>query len=410
MITAQEAAAKWNVNVRRVQEYCKQGKIPGAYRFGKSWMLPADSLRPIDGRRKVVKAAPKETLSMPRKTPMLVMTNLYHTPGCAEAASRALSHNPEAQKLFDAEIAYCRGDIDTVYQYAQYFLDHHTGIYAVLGAGMLLAHCAVWRGDVNLWNKAKLHMASAPFKTDADIDAIALAHVVVDSGVFDPRGFPEWFERGCFEPLPHDAYPAAKVYYGKLLYMVAYGVASKTFELEGIQGLALMRAITNTLEPMISQSMVDGTIIVEIHLRLLCAIAYHLTGNDKLAIEHADRAIALALPDKLYGILAEHRRGLDSFLDNRLALVDEQAAAAVKKLYKQYHAGLSALSGIVRNRYIASHLTSREREIAKLIAFGLTAKEVADRLHISESTVKQATLIVKQKTGVNKRSEFAYIL
>lgn len=410
MITAQKAAEKWNIHVRRVQEYCKQGKIPGAQRFGTHWMVPADAIKPADGRRKVTKEAPRETLSMPRKTPMLVMTNLYHTPGSAEAASKELARNPEAQKLFDAEIAYCRGDIDAVYQYAQYFLDHHTGLYAVLGAGMLLAYCAVWRGDVNLWNKAKLHIASAPFKTDADIDAIALTNVLVDSTALNSGRFPEWFERGCFERLPFDSYPAAKVYYGKMLYMAGYAVASKQWELEGIHGLALMRIIPNTLEPMIAQARADSTTIVEIHLRMLCAIAYHYTGRDELANEYTDRAIALALPDKLYGILAEYRRPFERMLDERLTRISPEAARKVAALYNQYHKGISTLSGIVRNRYIATNLTAREREVAKLISFGLTAKEIADRLHISESTVKQATLIIKQKTGINKRTEFAYIL
>ena len=71
---------------------------------------------------------------------------------------------------------------------------------------------------------------------------------------------------------------------------------------------------------------------------------------------------------------------------------------------------MATISGIVRKRYVAPNLTIREREIAKLIVFGLSTKEIAQKLYISESTVKQAVLTVKQKTGINKRSEFAYIL
>ena len=50
-MTAQEAALKWNVSLRRVQDYCKRGKVPGAERFGANWMLPADAAKPADGRR-----------------------------------------------------------------------------------------------------------------------------------------------------------------------------------------------------------------------------------------------------------------------------------------------------------------------------------------------------------------------
>jgi len=97
-------------------------------------------------------------------------------------------------------------------------------------------------------------------------------------------------------------------------------------------------------------------------------------------------------------------------LEERLALADEGAVAKVKELYKTYSAGWSKLSGKVRNRSIAANLTAREREVAKLAAFGFTTREIASMLFIAESTVKQTVLKVVQKTGVKDRSEFSSIL
>ena len=91
-------------------------------------------------------------------------------------------------------------------------------------------------------------------------------------------------------------------------------------------------------------------------------------------------------------------------------MISEAAADEVKRLYAVYSIGWSRLSGAVRNRYIASNLTPREREVAKLAAFGYTSKEIAAMLYISESTVKQTVLRVVQKTGVKDRSEFSSIL
>ena len=79
-------------------------------------------------------------------------------------------------------------------------------------------------------------------------------------------------------------------------------------------------------------------------------------------------------------------------------------------MYKKYIVNWSKISGIVRNRTVAANLTVREREVAKLSAFGFTVKEIAARLYISESTVKQTIFNVIQKTGINDRSEFASIL
>ena len=52
-MTAKEAALKWDITPRQVQLLCAKGKIPGATRFGKAWVIPADTEKPKDGRQKV---------------------------------------------------------------------------------------------------------------------------------------------------------------------------------------------------------------------------------------------------------------------------------------------------------------------------------------------------------------------
>jgi excisionase family DNA binding protein len=51
-MTAQQAAEKWGVSLRWVQTYLKNGRIDGAIRFGRAWMIPKDTEKPVDGRLK----------------------------------------------------------------------------------------------------------------------------------------------------------------------------------------------------------------------------------------------------------------------------------------------------------------------------------------------------------------------
>lgn len=51
-ISVKEAAEKWDVSVRWVQKFCAEGRIPDVIRFGHSWMIPKDAVRPYDLRRK----------------------------------------------------------------------------------------------------------------------------------------------------------------------------------------------------------------------------------------------------------------------------------------------------------------------------------------------------------------------
>jgi len=405
-----EVAALWGITPRRLQTLCAQGKIQGATRFGRAWMIPKSTPKPADGRTKAartVKHSPD--MPMPRKTPCLHLTNLYNAPGCAEKAIESLSENHEAQTLFAAEIAYSRGQIDKVYDSANYLLEKHSGFYAVLCGGMLLAQCAIWRGDLHMWRKAKVHISEANAKDDREREIIALTICAVDSMLYNVKDFPDWFKIGCFEMLHKDSLPAAKVYYAKYLYATGHGLASKTIELEGISGLALMGLLPATMEPMISQAMADNTVIAEIYLRLTCAVTYHFSKNTAQAIRHIDRAIALALPDKLYGILAEYCRTLGGLLENRLKDVDENAWEEVNLLFKRYLENWSKLGSQITGRQVIANLSKQQREVARLAAFKLSDAEISTRLHMSVSGVKQAIRTIKQRSGL-ERDDFAAIL
>lgn len=51
-ITASEIAERWKISQRRVQVLCAEGRIPGVFKLGESWAIPADSEKPKDTRFK----------------------------------------------------------------------------------------------------------------------------------------------------------------------------------------------------------------------------------------------------------------------------------------------------------------------------------------------------------------------
>ncbi len=402
-ITVKDAAEKWGVSTRRVQILCAQDRIKGAYRFGRSWMIPAGAVLPNAYRTE------EEKMPMPRRSPFLDMTDLYNKAGGADECAEMLINRPEAHTLFEAQLAYRRGEIDKVYDRARFFLTSRSGFYAILGGGMLLAQCAIWRGDITLWSEAKKHICEAPCQTKEERDIISLSLAIIDSSIYDNKDYPEWFKTGNFEVLPADAHPAAKVFYVKYLYMAAFAIAAGQIQLEGVQGLALMKMIPNTIEPLITQAVVDKTVIPEIYLRMSCAVAYHNSGEREKAIKHIDKAISLALPDKLYGILTEYIRHFNGLLEERLLLADEKALAAVSELYDRYRLGWAKLSGQVRKKQIATNLTPREHEVAKLKTFGFKPKQIGEMLYLSESMVRYLITQIANKAGCSE-DDFSEII
>ncbi len=51
-ISTQQAAEKWGISNRRVQQLCEQGRITGAIRFSRVWAIPNEAPKPQDPRLK----------------------------------------------------------------------------------------------------------------------------------------------------------------------------------------------------------------------------------------------------------------------------------------------------------------------------------------------------------------------
>jgi excisionase family DNA binding protein len=49
-ITVKEVANRWNISDRRVRILCNEGMIEGVVKQGRSYKIPADAVKPVDGR------------------------------------------------------------------------------------------------------------------------------------------------------------------------------------------------------------------------------------------------------------------------------------------------------------------------------------------------------------------------
>lgn len=56
-LSAKEVARKWNISVRWVNQYIQDGRVPGVERFGKSWAIPEDAVKPEKQKPGVKRAA-----------------------------------------------------------------------------------------------------------------------------------------------------------------------------------------------------------------------------------------------------------------------------------------------------------------------------------------------------------------
>lgn len=51
-LSCADAAKAMGITVRRIQQMCKSGEIPGVFKEGRSWLIPENSVLLEEGERK----------------------------------------------------------------------------------------------------------------------------------------------------------------------------------------------------------------------------------------------------------------------------------------------------------------------------------------------------------------------
>jgi LuxR family maltose regulon positive regulatory protein len=140
-----------------------------------------------------------------------------------------------------------------------------------------------------------------------------------------------------------------------------------------------------------------------IEILMLQALASKASGNTPQALATLEQALALAEPEGF----------VRTFVDEGLPMAQLLYAAAAGGMMQDYTARLlAAFEGRTADQEQAvtpspliEPLSERELEVLKLVARGLTNREIASRLFLSLNTVKAHTRNIYGKLGVHSRTQ-----
>lgn len=151
--------------------------------------------------------------------------------------------------------------------------------------------------------------------------------------------------------------------------------------------------------------------MMQIYLHLLLAVGYIRTGQEEQARIHVLKALADALPDRIYLPFMEFQGMLGNLIEKAFSTLGvempEQINTTIRmsvndwKLQVQYAA---------EDNTSSYGLTEREMEVATLAAKGLGNKEIALHLCIAEATVRYHLRSVFSKLGIDRRGKLSGLL
>ena len=127
-------------------------------------------------------------------------------------------------------------------------------------------------------------------------------------------------------------------------------------------------------------------------------------GNRHQALEYLEQALAIALPDRIYLPLAQQEKTFGSILESAKGFIaDREGLNTLITLSKRQEKGVA----IIKKAIFAqrSPLTPREREVAGLAKNRLSAKEIAQQLYISETTVRTVLKSIYNKLDIHSKNE-----
>ncbi|MBR3784946.1 MAG: helix-turn-helix domain-containing protein [Firmicutes bacterium] len=377
--TAKETAERLQLNVRTIQKWAKEGRIHGAKRMGKSWMIPK-SFEGVNSQRRTV------SIMMP------LLNSRFEAGHCLETIEKI--ENPDLQAIACGEYYYFSGQpekaIDTVEPYLQH---EDTGL--AVSANIIYSFAAVALGTIGqrIYLKGNVDEIVQPnidriLKEDQDgIFAAGLSlckhigQVLMQISVHeDPIRerlyvLPEGFRFFGVYVMAYDAYL-------KGLYRRALGIVEA--------GLGLMA---------------DNYPVARVFLLLIQAASEASLRRMDDAKHTLFTAWDLAKKDGFVEPFAYHYTLLHGVVEVVLKKEDPEGFENIVKAATRFKKGWEFYHQKAVDKMLADMLTTTELSVAMLYAKGWSVKEIAGHMENSDRMVKHHLTVTYEKLGISSRDE-----
>lgn len=385
--SAKEAAQRMGISLRAVQKQAKEGKIPGAKKNGREWLIPLCS---ENTQEKFTHSKEKHEKASVRIMPL--MCGCFK-PGNALTYIESLK-NKEEHAIAVAEYYYFSGRPDKVIEITEKYMKSKN-VSVKLSAALMYCFSSVAFGRTNAAHYAisiieqELKKAYCNKNTDETTLAycVLIAYTTkvlfhINIGQLPPL---ESIIKNLPDGLKFFAcYLLAHMEYLKGNYERSLGIAGTAFMISG-----------------------NGYIIPSIYTNLIITMNLMSLGKVNEAKNIFNTAWKTALQDDFIEAFAEHHGLLQGTIEVCLKNAYPEYYKKIIKMTYEFSAGWRKIHNPTMNEQVADNLTTTEFTVAMLYNRGWSMNEIAEYLHISKNTVKYHISMIYEKLCIKNRKELS---
>ena len=386
--TAQQAAVRLGIGVRAIQKQAADGRIPGAERHGRTWMIPADyDPAALKAQRDAGNGIPDVYQITPFRQAMPLLNSAYP----AGRVMEYIAAMPDAddRQIALAEYCFFSGQAEQCARIAEPYLDSHDPALRY-SASLLCTFANLGRGHTHLARFAMGRLreqVSAGFHSDSPIRFHAI-------GVFTATA------ASVLLHLPIDHIPPLEGYMkhlsGGMKLYACYILAHKAYLEKNYEKCLTTAELSLALSPEVYP-------ISTIYLHIVAAMALANMKRMDEAKAHIDTAWKLAQPDELLEAFGEHHGLLQGLIEIYFKSSAPEYLERILAITYAFSASWRRIHNPETGHDVADNLTTMEFTIAMLYNRSWSVREIAEHMEISERTVKRHIASIYNKLGISDR-------
>ena len=387
-MSVSEAAARWNVSVRQVQRLVAAGRVIGATKYGRDYLIPRDAQKPSDSRNTKKQQQIKSTIE----------DNLAHIAEIAVTWPTLPWSNPDIlvssipdepyyfYRLFvEGWIAYLRGDFEKTK--TNYSLIENEAVK--LWASPLTISAAVGTGDYQLYKEIEIFCKSMIEKDIGEnVTAVAswtLAAVSVD--MFIVSMIPEWLKAGDFSHLPTHYRNEAFFYRAHYLYFIKEYKAAYDIAYTALNFFPRDKGMSSA----------------NIQLRFICAMTCCSLGRLDDAKEYLLELMQDCLPNGIVTPFSEHLLDLGGLVERFLEMYYPKYYDIVVQQSKSTILNWRIFHNLYAKDNISLVLEPREYQMALAAARGDSDTSIAKQFNLATGTVRNYMQTIYEKLMIEEK-------